>query len=135
MLDRFVRRIHLSLRQKAPGFDTEKIGPGGAFLLLTLDEMGPVPMHALTQTLLRDKSQLTREVRALECKGLVAREQSPTDSRVSIVSLTEKGDVIVRVHQRVIAATIDEMLAPLDADGQDELSALLRRALTQSPLR
>ena len=133
-MDRFVRRIHLSLRQKAPGFDTEKIGPGGAFLLLTLDELGAVPMHALTRTLLRDKSQMTREVRSLERKGLVAREQSQTDSRVSIVSLTDKGDRIVQVHQRVIAETIDEMLAPLDAAGQDELSALLRRALSQDPL-
>ena len=84
LLDRFVRRIHLSLSAKAAEFDTYKIGAGGAIFLLTLDEMGTVPLSRLTAHMMRDKSQMTRLVRTMERKGLIVRSPSETDARRDI---------------------------------------------------
>ncbi|MEM8850595.1 MAG: MarR family transcriptional regulator [Pseudomonadota bacterium] len=130
LLDRFVRRLHLALHQKAPDFDTEKVGPGGAILLLTLAEMGETPMHALTKRLLRDKSQMTRAVRPLEQKGLIRREQSQKDCRINMIALTDKGQQVVDTHQRVVAETIDEILSPLSDTDQEKLRTLLQRAVS-----
>lgn len=128
LLDRFMRRLHMALRRKAPGFDTERIGPGGALVLLTIEETGTIPLNRLTDCLVRDKSQMTRTVRALEGKGLVARLQSPTDSRVSLIALTEAGRDVVETHQREIAETIDETLGPLSAAERRVFQAVLERA-------
>ena len=127
-LDRLLRRIHVALHRKAPQFDTERIGPGGAMVLLTLDELGPAPIHALTQRLVRDKSQMTRSLQSLERKGLVARAQSAEDSRVNVISLTEAGKSVVAVHQVALAETIDAALHELDGAEKAALADLLARA-------
>ncbi|MEM8590044.1 MAG: MarR family transcriptional regulator [Pseudomonadota bacterium] len=128
LLDRFMRRLHMALRRKAPGFDTERIGPGGALVLLTIEETGTIPLNQLTDCLVRDKSQMTRTVRALEGKGLVARLQCPTDSRVSLIALTEAGRDVVVTHQREIAETIDETIGPLSDAERRVFQAVLERA-------
>ena len=132
LLDRFMRRLHVSLRRKAPGFDTERIGPGGALVLLTIEETGTLPLNQLTECLVRDKSQMTRTVRALEGKGLVARRQCASDSRVSLISLTQTGRRVVETHQREIAQTIDDILGPLSGEERRTFQAVLERAATQN---
>ena len=129
LLDRFVRRLHLSLQRKAPGFDTHRIGPGGAMILLTLAEIGDAPMLSLSRMLARDKSQMTRGVRALEEKGLVQRMTSRRDARVTVISLTAEGRSVVGTHQRIVAETIDEILSPLGGAKSEELKSLLVLAL------
>ncbi|MEM8813495.1 MAG: MarR family transcriptional regulator [Pseudomonadota bacterium] len=126
LLDRFVRRLHVALRRKAPDFDKARVGPGGAIILLTLDDLGSVPLSELTHHLVRDKSQMTREVRALESKGLIERAQSDQDLRVSVMSLTEKGQSFVADVQRALAETIDEVLHPLSDDRKRDLTAILQ---------
>ena len=78
-LDRFVRRLHIQLSERAKTFDQDSVGPGGAILLLTLSEMGTSPLSAIAARLMRDKSQLTREVASLERKGMVTRAPCPVD--------------------------------------------------------
>ncbi|MEO1058707.1 MAG: hypothetical protein AAFY28_17520, partial [Actinomycetota bacterium] len=34
--DRFMRRLHGGLHARAPEFDTERVGPGGGMILMTL---------------------------------------------------------------------------------------------------
>ncbi len=129
VLDRFVRRIHVGLQQRAPQFDTERIGPNGALILLTLAETGRLPLHALTRRLARDKSQMARAVRSLERKGLLSSEGSPDDQRVNLISLTAAGQAVVETHRTVIAETIDAVLSPLPDEDRRALEALLKRAL------
>ena len=132
LLDRFVRRMHLSLSAKAAVFDTEKVGPGGAIFLLTLDEMGTVPLHALTERLMRDKSQMTRLVRSLERKGLIARHACADDARVTLISLTDAGRGVVVTHLDAVAETLDDLLAPLSASESTQFRELLTRAVAPS---
>ncbi|MEL7098619.1 MAG: MarR family transcriptional regulator [Pseudomonadota bacterium] len=129
-MDRFVRRLHLSLQAKASSFDTYGVGPGGGMILMVIDEAGPLTMQALAGEMVRDKSQMTRMVAPLERKGLLSREQGADDARQSIVALTPEGRDFVDALKGVVAQTIDEVLAPIPPKDRDQLTALLARALT-----
>ena len=129
LIDRFMRRIHFGLQSKAHAYATARVGPGGGIVLLTLSEMGCPSLHDLTRRVARDKSQMTRTIRSLEAKGLVQRQTSPQDARVSLISLTEDGKQVVQGLQRAVADTIGEILAPLSETDEEALRHLLAKAL------
>lgn len=129
LIDRFMRRIHFGLQSKAHAFDAERVGPGGGIVLLTLAEMGCPGLHELTRRVARDKSQMTRTIQSLERKGLVKRQVSPSDARVSLVSLTKDGQTVVAALRAAVAETIGEILAPISQSEEESLKALLKRAL------
>ena len=133
LLDRFMRRIHFGLQNKAHAFDTANVGPGGGIVLLTIAEMGCPRLHDLTQRVARDKSQMTRTIRSLETKGLVQRQTSSEDARVSLVRLTDAGEAVVRDLQGAVAETIDSILAPISKSEEQVLKTLLHRALCSDP--
>lgn len=132
LIDRFMRRIHFGLQSKAHVFDTERVGPGGGLVLLTLADMGCPGLHELTTRVARDKSQMTRTIRSLEAKGLVARTPSSKDARVTLVYVTDAGQVVVRALQQAVAETIGDILAPISRSEEDVLKALLQRALSDA---
>ena len=132
LIDRFMRRIHSGVHAKAHVFDTERVGPGGGFVLLTIAEMGCPELNELTKRVARDKSQMTRTIRTLETKGLVARKTAPHDARVTLVFLTDAGHNAVRAIQHAVAETIGEILAPISKTEEDVLKSLLHRALSDA---
>lgn len=132
LIDRFMRRIHFGLQSKAHDFDTAKVGPGGGIILLTLADMGTPSLQRLTRRVARDKSQMTRTVRDLEAKGLLERQPSPSDARVTLIRLTAEGETVVKGLQAVVAETIGEILAPISEDEEQLLKHMLERALIDS---
>lgn len=132
LIDRFMRRIHSGVHAKADVFDTERVGPGGGFVLLTIAEMGCPELHELTKRVARDKSQMTRTIRTLETKGLVARKTASHDARVTLVFLTDAGQDAVGAIQNAVAQTIGEILAPISKTEEDVLKSLLHRALSDA---
>ena len=129
LIDRFMRRIHFGLQSQAQVFDTATVGPGGGIVLLTIAEMGCPGLHELTHRVARDKSQMTRTIRSLEAKGLVTRQISAQDARVTLVELTEDGFETVKALQAAVAETIEGILAPISKDEEAVLKTLLARAL------
>ena len=129
LIDRFMRRIHFGLQSKAHDFDTAQVGPGGGIVLLTLAEMQCPAISELTQRVARDKSQMTRMIGSLEKKGLVKREPSKQDARVSLVCLTAEGETVVGDLKQAVAETIGEILSPITASEEDVLRGILERAL------
>ncbi|MEO1493156.1 MAG: MarR family transcriptional regulator [Pseudomonadota bacterium] len=130
LIDRFMRRIHFGLQSTAHAFDTANVGPGGGIVLLTLADMGRPGLHELTTRVARDKSQMTRMIRSLETKGLVARTTSPDDARVSLVYLTDAGEQVVRALQAAVAETIGEILGPVSEKDEQVFKGILKRALS-----
>jgi len=124
-----MRRIHVRIQAKASDFDKENLGPTGSMVLLTLDEIGTAPLHKLTERMQRDKSQMTRMVRQLEQKGLVTRQPSAEDARVTLLALTPSGTEAVLQIQQAVAETLEEVLSPLNQDDLATLQAILQRAL------
>jgi len=127
-LDRFVRRLHIKLSERAKEFDTDRVGASGALLLLKLHELGETPISTLAAALLRDKSQVTREVAALERKKMVERRPSPVDARSSLLALTKKGEALVLTHQTELAQILERMLEGLSASEVSTLTKLLVKA-------
>ncbi len=129
LIDRFMRTIHFGLQERAPGFDREAVGPGGGIVLMTLCDAGRISLNELTKRVARDKSQMTRMIRSLETKGLVDREVSPDDGRVTLVFLTAKGEGVVRELMRAVAEVVGEILEPISAEERLTLQNLLSRVV------
>jgi len=127
-LDRFVRRLHMILSQRAKEFDPDRVGAGGAMLLLTLHELGSAPLSLLSDRLVRDKSQITREIASLERKRMVERTPSPHDARSFILTLSTKGNALVERHQAEVANALNELLIELDKDERALFAKLIAKS-------
>lgn len=130
LIDRLMRRIHVTLHAKAPQFDTERLGPGGSMVLLALSEMNGGPLNELTRRVARDKSQMSRVIQSLENKGVVERRPSPSDGRVSEVFLTEKGKAVVAALTDALTEAIDQVMAPITEAEKATLKDIMRRVVT-----
>jgi DNA-binding MarR family transcriptional regulator len=75
---------------------------------------GPLAVNELARRTRVDKAWISRSLRGLEDRGLVARTPHPSDSRASLVSLTEDGEDLVRRIAPVAAARNQRLLAGLD---------------------
>lgn len=73
------------------------LAPLRALLVLPPDEA--LPMRQLARRLGCDNSYVTSLVDALEERGLAVREQHPTDRRVKVIALTDKGKDVARRAQ------------------------------------
>ena len=130
LVDRFVRRIHIGLQGTSEEFDPEQVGPSGGMLLLMLADLEPIGIADLTKEMSRDKSQMTRMVRSMEQKKLIERVESTDDARVSLVSLTPRGQKVVQGLRVGVANTLDTVLSPINDADRTELKDILTRALT-----
>lgn len=129
LVDRFMRHIHCDLGRKAPSFDTERVGPAGGLVLMTLADLEPVAIHELVRSIARDKAQMTRLLQSLGKKGLVQKSPSARDGRVCMVQLTDKGRDTVASLRLAVSETIDGLLSPLSAAERQTLKGLLQKAL------
>lgn len=87
------------------------ISPARCALLALLGARGELSQAALQQRLGVDSSVITRQVKALEAEGLLARRPDPTDNRFTLVVLTDAGrettahlDAASHTFQKVLLA-------------------------------
>ncbi|QVQ28177.1 MarR family winged helix-turn-helix transcriptional regulator [Achromobacter deleyi] len=115
-----------------PLFAQFGLQPGEFDVLATLRRSGKP--YALTPTALYEDAMIssgsmTNRIDRLEKAGLVARKANPDDGRATLVMLTRQGikliDEAVVAHLRNQA----EVLSPLDAAEQEQLSSLLGKLL------
>ena len=126
LVDRFMRRIASNVHSKATEIDTERVGPIGGMILLTLSDIQPVPIHQLVDHMGRDKSQMTRAIKSLETKGMIERRASPTDGRSSQVQLAPRGEAFVMDIKKILSLVIDDILAPVSPAQKQNLIETLR---------
>ena len=129
LVDRFMRRTHLGIHEKAKAFDKDRIGPAGGMLLLTVADMEPIAINELVVLLARDKSQMTRTVQSLEKKGFVKRKTSATDARVSLLAITPKGAKFVEGMRSILTETIGGILSNCTRAEREMLRQVLSKAL------
>ncbi|MCC9306874.1 MarR family transcriptional regulator [Kitasatospora sp. RB6PN24] len=82
------------------------------------------------------KATISRQIKALEELGLVAREPDPQDGRASLVSLTEEGGARYRRAHEARLASFREMLAgwePVDLSRFAELLARFNESVAAAP--
>jgi len=96
-------------------------------ILEVLHHKGPLLLGEIQRKILVTSGGITYLVDRLEKKGLVRREDCPTDRRARFAVLTPAGTrLIARIFPQH-AAAIGHALAGLSAREQDEATALLRR--------
>ena len=86
----FYRRARASSGEMAREVHPE-LEPAAYGLMARLDEAGTQRATDLAGYFGVGKSTMSRQLRALEALGLVAREPDPQDRRASLVRLTEEG--------------------------------------------
>ncbi|MEL6506888.1 MAG: MarR family transcriptional regulator, partial [Pseudomonadota bacterium] len=126
-IDRMMRRIHASLHPRAVEFDQHNVGPLGGMLLLTIGEYEFVDMQTVITALGRDKSQISRLIQRFERKGLIQREKSPDDRRVSLLSLTPLGEEQLFSIQNALTEAVDKVLSNLTPQERRQFQTLLAK--------
>ncbi|GGS92045.1 MarR family winged helix-turn-helix transcriptional regulator [Streptomyces chromofuscus] len=96
-------------------------------LLVRLDECGRQRATDLAAYIGVGKATMSRQLRALEDLGLVAREPDPADGRAWLVHLTDEGRTRVQRVREARRARYVSKLAHWDRDEVAELARLLHR--------
>jgi DNA-binding MarR family transcriptional regulator len=79
-------------------------------VLARLGILAPIRLSDLAQELGVDVSTVSRQVQALEQKGLVSREPDPDDGRAVLLQLTRKGKAVRAKMQAAWQETIAGLL-------------------------
>lgn len=96
--------------------------------VMTLLEQGPHPMRDLAAALNIDASYVTAIVDSLESAGLALRRADPTDRRVRVIEITDRGHAALHDLFEDLSAS-NLLLARLTLDQRRELRDLLARCL------
>jgi DNA-binding MarR family transcriptional regulator len=99
----------------------------GYLLLRTLDEAGPMPIHALAERVGLDASTVTRQVATLERNGLAERRSDPADRRCCIVVPSAHGRALMLEVQRQRRERFEAVLTGWSAADRADLGRLLER--------
>ncbi len=94
------------------------------YVLNVFNEEG-VSQDALAKNLMVNKSNVARQVSALEAAGYLRREQSSEDKRIMLVYTTEKGKDIVPAIREANTRWRAVLCGGLDEKEQEELSRML----------
>jgi DNA-binding MarR family transcriptional regulator len=98
------------------------------FGVLTVLRASPgLDQSRLARALGFDKVTVLRVLRGLEERRLVQRSPAPDSRRNLAVQLTPQGEVLLRASQKPAEQAYERLMAPLSADQQLQLVALLRQ--------
>ncbi|MEW2129614.1 MarR family transcriptional regulator [Streptomyces sp. NPDC005435] len=109
------REVHPDLESSAYG------------LLIRLDECGGQRATELAAYIGVGKATMSRQLRALEELGLIAREPDPADGRAWLVTLTDEGRCRVGTVREARRARYVSQLAHWDRQEVAELARLLHQ--------
>ena len=118
-IDRLMRRFHSDLHPRAQAVDQEKIGPTTA--------------QEISETLGRDKSQVSRVIGLLTRKGLVQTTTHERDARSVSLRLSKQGTLQLAAFNGAMVETTKSVLGPLSQDEVRQFSALLTKVLSAKP--
>jgi DNA-binding MarR family transcriptional regulator len=99
----------------------------GLALLRRLHEDGPLTLGELARRTHMDPAATGRQVRLLEQDGLVRKEASAGDGRVTVVRVTPKGSAARRRISQVTGHHLEEVLSTWSKADRATLGRLLSR--------
>ena len=117
-------RVGRRLRQHLPGDEVEFTSLA---LLKMVDHAGPIRLTALAAALDLDASTVSRQVRALEERGLIERTTDPDDGRASRLAVTDGGRRSLEDGARRRRELIGEVIADWSDEDRETLRVLLHR--------
>jgi DNA-binding MarR family transcriptional regulator len=105
----------------------------GFRILFTVHTMGPTEPQQLARFSGVTRASISSVLNTLERDGLIARTRGSADKRVVTVSLTERGDVVVREAMRRQNARERAWVTCLDHEERKTLANLLLRLVEHHP--
>lgn len=123
-LTRLLRRAE-SARARQPA--ARRLDRSAYLLLGELDRRGPLGIAALAHLFQLDTSTASRQVAALEAKGLVERRPDPSDGRVSLLEITAHGYAELRATQQARHALFAALLADWSKEDCRQFGVYLAR--------
>ncbi len=102
----------------------------GVLTFVALAGEGGATIGALAEAMFLDRTTLTRNLRPLQKAGYLAVTRSPTDARVQIVSLTQKGEKTIEALFPLWKRAHDQIRSALGSRGLADLREQLDRATT-----
>jgi DNA-binding MarR family transcriptional regulator len=106
-LKRFVRRFALLTAACDEVCCGEQVSAAQSHILGEIRNGGAPSMQQVAEELGIDVTTFSRQVKALEAKGLVGRSVSPDDRRVSLLHLTGHGEQVLQQIDRYMEARIE----------------------------
>ncbi len=123
-LTRLLRRAE-SARTRHPA--AHRLDRSAYLLLGELERRGPLGIGALAQSFQLDVSTASRQVSALEAKGLVERRADPADGRACLLELTPHGRSQLAETRRARRALFAGLLADWSDEDRRRFGAYLAR--------
>ena len=96
-------------------------------VIFLLDDLGPLPMSKIGETLYVSKSYVTSLVDRLSSLGLVERVPSQDDRRVTRIVLTDRGREFLDEHKGELRNSIRARLFKLPVNELEELSVSVKK--------
>jgi DNA-binding MarR family transcriptional regulator len=97
-----------------------------------LDQAGPLSQQELSSALRINPSNLVGVLDVLEQDGLVVRPRDPADRRRHLVELTAQGRRRLAEAKHAVAATEQDLMAPLTQIERVQLKGVLERLASHS---
>jgi MarR family 2-MHQ and catechol resistance regulon transcriptional repressor len=121
-------KAHRALAQvDARSIAASKLGLSDFAVLEILLHKGPLPVNTIGRQVMLTSGSITTAVDRLEEKGLVRRQASPDDRRVTFVTLTAPGRALIRRVFKVHADRLETLFEPLSESERSTLAKLLKK--------
>ena len=125
-----IRRLHqisvalFAAQTKAAGFDLTPVQYG---TLSTVRDHPGIDQATLAGLIAHDRVTIGGVISRLEARGYLTRTVRKDDRRARSLTLTERGESLLKTIQPAIRATQDQMMAPLNEDERAEFMRLIGR--------
>ena len=98
--------------------------------LIMLKANEPLPMRMLSDTFMCDASNVTGLADRLEARGLIKRQDHPTDRRIKLIALTTEGiELRDKIMAETVAAEAKRLNPVLSVAEREALHAMLVKIL------
>lgn len=96
-------------------------------ILFLLDEQGPLSQVEIGQQMGIDRAPMVQFIDSLEQLGLLERLPNPSDRRSYAITLTPKGQELLKQATELARTIETEFLSPLSIEERKQLHSLLAR--------
>jgi DNA-binding MarR family transcriptional regulator len=130
----FVRRFGLLNASCCEACGGEEVSLVQGHILYEVRRMGTPAMQQVAEELGIDITTFSRQIKALEGKGLVTRRLSEKDRRVSLLGLTEEGELVMERIDRYMDDKMGQLfmvMSPFEQQVVTRSLDLLNEALAR----
>ena len=106
--------------------DELDLNPPHFHILLTLEELGTLPVTEIAKALMISKTNVTSLIQKLINKGFAKRTYDESDRRYILISLTNEGKTFLTNHKGLVIKNLKNKISKFDEGDLEMLSNSLK---------